>query len=365
MAVDVASLLEDHRVHARVYTDSEVFAVEVERIWSRTWVYVGHESEVPRPGDHVARLIGVQPVAVRRDDDGSVRVTLPGSAPVPRMGTYRGFVFASLTGEGESLEEHLGAAADYVDHFVDMAPAGEVRLGAGVVRHLVMGNWKMPVENATDGYHPVFLHQSCIREFRAEGANHAEALGSHPTVFTRDLGGGHGMLDFSEQNHQTGSILDFDQGRLGDEARAEYRAALEAAHGAQRASELLSRGLSNLSVFPNLVLAFQEVRTFVPRGVGCTELLHFPALLEGAPEEINRARIRSNVLMFGSAGFLGPDDAEIYDRNQRALDAPGWLQLRRGIEREETEADGTLVAQASDETSQRAFWRHYRHLMAA
>ncbi len=33
---------------ARVYTDEQLFQLELHKIWSRTWVYVGHESEIPR-----------------------------------------------------------------------------------------------------------------------------------------------------------------------------------------------------------------------------------------------------------------------------------------------------------------------------
>src|SRR5918994_4020866 len=185
MVVDVAPLLCDGRVHSRLYTDPGVFELELERVWYRTWVYVGHVSEVVSPGDHVTRSIGLQPVVLSRYDDGGIHLDPVGvasavglGASVPRVGVYRGFGFGSLAVDREDLEEHLGAAASYIDRFVDMAPAREVSLGAGVVRHLIHGNWKMPVENATDGYHPVFLHQSCIREFRAEGVNHAEALGN-------------------------------------------------------------------------------------------------------------------------------------------------------------------------------------------
>jgi len=38
------------------------------------WVYVGHGSEVPQPGDLVRRQIGLQPVIMIRGDDGQIRV---------------------------------------------------------------------------------------------------------------------------------------------------------------------------------------------------------------------------------------------------------------------------------------------------
>ena len=42
---------------------------------------------------------------------------------------------------------------------------------------------------------------------------------------------------------------------------------------------------------------------------------------------------------------------------------PGWVTSRRPRARESREADGTRVGRVSDETTNRAFWRHYRHVM--
>ena len=46
-------MVEADRVHRDVYIDLEVFQLEMERLWSRTWIYVGHTSQVPRAGDFV------------------------------------------------------------------------------------------------------------------------------------------------------------------------------------------------------------------------------------------------------------------------------------------------------------------------
>ena len=55
---DYARLIEPDRVHGSLYTDPELFEDELEKIWYRTWVFVGHESEVPEPNDYVARRSG-------------------------------------------------------------------------------------------------------------------------------------------------------------------------------------------------------------------------------------------------------------------------------------------------------------------
>ncbi len=63
-------------MHGSLYTDPAVWAAELERIWYRTWVFVGHASEVPEPNDYVLKSIGPQPVIMSRDREGQVRLLL-------------------------------------------------------------------------------------------------------------------------------------------------------------------------------------------------------------------------------------------------------------------------------------------------
>ncbi len=62
----IASLVQDGRVHSRIYTDQSIFDLEMERIFHRSWIYIGHESEVPRAGDFQARRMGRTPVLMVR-----------------------------------------------------------------------------------------------------------------------------------------------------------------------------------------------------------------------------------------------------------------------------------------------------------
>ena len=48
-----SDLIRAAHVHGSVYTDPAIFEAELKHIWYRTWVYVGHVSEVPRPNDFV------------------------------------------------------------------------------------------------------------------------------------------------------------------------------------------------------------------------------------------------------------------------------------------------------------------------
>src|SRR5690606_39293663 len=71
---DYSALIQPERVHGSLYTDPRIFAEELERIWYRTWVYVGHESEVPQPGDYVRKNIGPQDLVMTRDREGQVHL---------------------------------------------------------------------------------------------------------------------------------------------------------------------------------------------------------------------------------------------------------------------------------------------------
>ena len=67
----------------------------------------------------------------------------------------------------------------------------------------------------------------------------------------------------------------------------------------------------------------------------------------------------------GPASFILPEDVTVAGRNQMGLQAqkPDWLDLRRGMDREEVDSEGRRVSHFTDETTNRGFWRHYRYLM--
>src|SRR5438874_9323814 len=69
-------LIEPSRVHGSLYTRPEIFAEELAKIWYTTWVFVGHVSEVARPGDYVRKNIGPQDVVMTRGSDGEVHLLL-------------------------------------------------------------------------------------------------------------------------------------------------------------------------------------------------------------------------------------------------------------------------------------------------
>jgi fatty-acyl-CoA synthase len=81
---------------------------------------------------------------------------------------------------------------------------------------------------------------------------------------------------------------------------------------------------------------------------------------------MNRRMLQQTIGSVGPAGFLLADDTEMYERNQRGVQAlnPEWLVIARGTHRERQDENGHTIGDATDEVPQRAIWKHYRKLMA-
>ncbi len=410
--IDYARLVQDDRIHVSLYTDPQIFADEMERIFTRGWVFVGHASEVPQPGDFVTRPLGDQPVIMVRCRDGTVSVLLnrcahrgtllcpaaqghartwacpyhgwtydidgallgvpyPGGyddafdkrdhglTRAPRVADYRGFVFASLAPDGPSLVEHLGRATALIDRSCDLSPEGEIALGAGWVKHRAAANWKMLPENDSDGYHLGFVHRALFATVRSQ---YRRVVGDERAIkaVVRDWGGGHLEIDWAPGYEEPFEWF----GGASDALVARYVAAMERRWGAAEARRRVFEGPAHALIFPNLFLGETNVAIVQPVDVETCVHWHTPMFLAGVPEFDGRL-LRQSEAGMGPASFLMPEDLAVAARNQQGLHArhAEWLELRRGLHRESVDAEGRTVSHVTDETINRALWRHYRAVM--
>lgn len=413
----VRALVRPDRVHGSLYTDPAIFAAELERIWYSTWVYVGHVSEVPQPKDYVLKHIGPQQVIMTRARDGGIHLLQnrcahrgnlvcedtrgnSGSFRCPYHGwtfantgellgfpfkqgyggrerrgeygglgrvevdTHRGFVFGRIAtpeGGGPTLAEHLGAAAERLDQLARLSPEGEVELTAGFVAHEVEANWKMLVENETDGYHPQFVHASI---FSVAGSGIGALYSDSSTAVTRALGGGHSENDLSPEFRRLGVPMGWSgtpEAKIGD-----YVARMRAVHGRRTGDEIMINGSPHVMIFPNLFVAEIQLFDIQPLAVDRT-VQHVTAIGFKGADDLNRRLVTQCVGSVGPAGMLLADDAEMYERNQRGVAQlqPEWLDLRRGLHRETRDERGFPIGTATDETAMRGMWAHYLTLMGA
>src|SRR3984893_16871390 len=61
---------------ARSTPNPAIFAEEMIRIFGGTWVYLGHESEISKPNDFVARTLGLRPIILTRDGSGKINALM-------------------------------------------------------------------------------------------------------------------------------------------------------------------------------------------------------------------------------------------------------------------------------------------------
>ena len=407
------ALIRPDHVHGSLYTDPAIYQLELDRIWRRGWVYVGHVSEVPNPNDYVMKSIGPEPILMTRDREGQVHLlhnrcphrgnrvcmtdkgqarsfTCPyhgwtfgndgslkgypfpsgyegvdrkdlGLGRVARVGIYKGFVFGCLSAEGITLEEHLGAAMGAIDALCLNSPEGEVEITAGFLKHKVRANWKFLVENETDGYHPSFVHASI---FEVAQSGIGSLYSSDSTAVSRDFGQGHTENDLRPEFRKRGVPMSW-FGTTADKL-PDYTQRMEAAYGKDEARRIMIDGTPHIMIWPNLFIA--EIQIFVIQPLAVNETVqHVTALqFKGAPD-FNRRLRQQTMGSVGPAGFLLADDAEMYERTQLGVQAsnPEWLFLGRGRHRERTDDNGYLIGDATDETPSRGIWRHYRSIMEA
>lgn len=411
--IDYRTLVSGGRVHGSLYRDRQVFEREIQQIWSKVWVYVGHESEVPRPGDFLRREIGRQPVLMVRGDDGHVRVLFNrcrhrgnllcnrergqtdlfrcpyhgwtyardgallertfeegyaddlsreqfGLTPLPRQDAYRGLIFASLAPTGISLREHLGQVTEFIDLFMDLSPTGLINLGAGVQKLRYRGNWKLLPENSLEGdYHGPFIHRIAFElHGRRTGLSMSSLYENQVPDVIRSLPGGHMVEDYR------GAAMSPPK-RPPSPARQAYIDAMVARYGAQKAGQLLGTIPPLVYVFPNLIYIMTHIRRVQPVSVDETFVYYHPMLLEGVPPEINEARLREHEFGFGPAGFISPDDIEVMERNQIGVQAQGndWQYIGRGLHRVKEMPGGGTAGFTMDENHLRGMWQHYAQLM--
>jgi len=407
----LAMLVQGDRVHRSVYADPAIFELEMQRVFGRAWLVLGHESQLRSPGDYFTTRMGREPIVVVRKNEKEISVLVNRCAhrgatvcadgrgrlsgdgerfvcpyhgwsydrsgalqavpfadgyekgklsqlrlkAVPRVGFYRGFIFASLSPQGEDLEAFLGPARASFDDFVDRAPGGELEVAGGVFKHAYNGNWKLMLENHLDGAHPAWVHASsvaaaraapepgkpgeehyydiAVRQMRQNGAPDPvwDAIGMWTTPW------GHGYMgDYHSDERLVAG--------MGNPLFDGYRKSLIEHKGEEEADRILRVTLWNTIVYPNcsFMSQFRQLRIIHPLAVDRSVVYTYSFRMKDAPPQMFRDTVAFANVVNGTGSWVLTDDLEVYERIQRGLSSSALdgTYLGRGYGRDVEEAEG-------------------------
>ncbi|GJF09512.1 hydrogenase [Mycolicibacterium cyprinidarum] len=357
-------------IPAHIYNDAGLFELEKQRLFSRAWLFVAHESEIPQDGDYVVRRVLNDSFIISRDSNGEVRALFNmclhrgmqicraeiGNAsnfrcpyhgwsyrndgriiglpfhkeayggedgfkkrgqtllPAPNLASYNGLIFISMDPDAEPLEDFLGDFKFYLDYYTKQSHQGlEVR---GPQRWRIKANWKIGAENfAGDMYHTPQTHASVVEiglfrepkaQKRKEGA-----------TYWADRGGGTTYKlppgTFEERMRYVGYPDD-----MIDRIKAVWTTQQQQLVGEDGFM------ISAASCFPNMsfvhnwpkvedgddVLPFISIRMWQPISENETEVYSWFAVDAAASQEYKQKSYKAYLMCFGSTGMFEQDDVE-------------------------------------------------------
>lgn len=393
------------RIPNWVYTDPDIFARELERIFAGpSWLYACLEAEIPNPGDFKRSRLGAREVVAVRDKDGTINVlvnrcahrsmqfcqanrgsvkefTCPyhqwtydlggrllglpfrrgfkGKGGMPEdfrpeerglerlaVTARNGVVFASFAQPNETLETYLGPK---MLGYFDRVFSGRKLEVLGYYRQRIPSNWKLMMENIKDPYHAGLLHVFLITfglfRFDQNSSTEMDETGRHGVLVSRRSDDK--ADDAIARLPQYRDKLTLTDPRLIDPVRefpGEPTVVMQ-------------------TLWPNLIVQQQSnamaMRQIVPLDAGNFDLVWTVFGYADDPPEMRQRRLRQANL-FGPAGLVSIDDSEAMLLSQAGIaagkdDADGIVEMGgRGIE----DHHHMLT-----ENAIRGFYHHYRSVM--
>ena len=349
---------------SRCYSDETVYRRELERIFARCWICVGHDSQIPKTGDYFTTTIGEDPVIVTRHRDNTIHVMLNqcrhrglrlcrgdyGNVPsftcsyhgwcygtdgsllgmphseqpkkhfnqaewglnkVAKVDTYRGLIFATWDGNAPPLLDYLGESTWYLDSILDRNEGGIELIG--LQKWTLRGNWKWGAEqHASDFYHAqvshvsyasVYFPQATINRLKPIGEPEYGLQYSSPA-----LGHGAGWMTYPN-DAELGMALQTHPREVFEHMMSTAWPTMRERLGDTRTDKM---AVVHTNIFPNLTFNRGQgyMRLWQPRGPNETEVWNYLFVDKAWPDEIKHAWQQSMARVFSVAGCLEQDDTE-------------------------------------------------------
>lgn len=367
--VDIA----DGTASRAIFVDDAVFQREMDQIFARAWLFVGHESQVPKPNDFYVSRMGQDSVILTRDAQGQVHVLLnscrhrgmrlcrhgegnsrlftcpyhgwsystdgnlvstPGElvgvpgyekyyhseldkkawglVPVAQMVNHRGTIWATWDPDAPSFADYMGGMLQWLDSALDHRDGSEggSTVLVGVQKWRAKCNWKFPATNFVgDAGHGAPTHRS------------VNLVGLTPS-------GGHGRRDKRADGHAAFAFMNLGHGGLGFRPRPEedfprdrtfqkyphvsdYLYEQAQKHLSARAGRIHVQGKG--TVFPNTSFHEDQPRTIIvhhPISPTETEFWRYYLVDADAPDAVKDTLRKYYMSYSGPGGMTEQDDLE-------------------------------------------------------
>lgn len=413
------------RVHRDAYRLREVFEREQALIFSKCWLYLGHDTELKKKGDFHSRRVGGRDIIFIRDKDAVVRALYntcthrgakvcrerSGNArnftcpyhgwvfgaegalksrnansgyddainadghldlkAVERLEEYRGFWFVNFNPKAISLHDYLDGARDAIDALMDQTEEQQIVL-SGEHSYSIRANYKLLCENSYDGYHLFSVHASYFDYLRDQMAGTPgeklldKTLSDYNTQGqVRALGNGHAILDsYVPTGRPVAQWLPTMGPGVKPEVEARYNRLVER-FGKERA-DYIATTQKNLVIFPNLVIndiMSVTVRVIEPEGPDFIRVTAWAMGPTDESEDLRAMRLDNFVSFLGPAGFGSPDDIEMLELCQDAAKHTPveWSEISKGFRKQKDVLHA--VGKPDDELQMQAYWTMWDQVM--
>ncbi len=353
---------ETGTVDRRIFSDQEIYQLELERIFARAWNFMAHDSQIPNPGDFFQTMIGEDRVICIRDNDGNPQVLVntcrhrgnavcraeaghttsfmctyhgwtydlqgklvgvPGFKEVyheeldrenwglikaAQVESYKGFIFANMDPEAPPFPEYLGDVGRMCLDVI--AEKGEeiVAVG-GVQKYTIPCNWKFAVDNVWDFYHGGITHQSSLMSGWQRSDRRPPGVINRFSTPNMALLGEYGHVLGGPEHSPTNPINPIfpQEWRQRPQAREAVGPLIDRIPGAHP------------QIFPNFWVTapgLAQVSMRMPKGPTKTEIWWFTFLDKTTPEK-HPGQLQQAMHTFGPAGMLEQDDGENWGESTR------------------------------------------------